>query len=698
MIASEQTIQAIDKMVNARTVAVVGASNDPSKFGYMIVNSILQGGFGGKIFPVNPKGGKILGLKVYTSLKEVPGELDLVVIIVPAQFVAGVLREAGERKVPGVMICSGGFREQGRPDLEDELRIVSKEFGIRMMGPNIQGFNYPPNRFHPIFFPVIKTQGPMAIITQSGSITNAFTEMGFYEGLGITGAMNVGNQADICESDYIEYFGSDDLTRVIVMYVEGVMDGRRFLKALNRTTIKKPVVLIKAGRTAAGQQSAASHTGSLASSHAVFCAACRQFGALVSNDLETVYDYAKALGTMRAPKGNRVFSVTSSGGGNTLHLDEAESQGLIFPRLPDEMVSELKLQNLSPLAIFKNPVDLVGNTAEHFKKVALVADKYNVADIILLDYGDPVIGGVEVAKYLAENIKASLAVTYFAGGEEERRGRIKMQESGIPVFHTPERAMRGIGAAVWWANYQRTREQKLRQNHIEDNKAPSLGALGQKGFFVLEPDAVELLKDYNIPYPRHELAHDAHEAVSIADRLGYPVVLKVVSPDVLHKSDAGGVMVGLENPAQVKTGYTKVIDRVQRAVPNANIKDMLVCKQVENGIEAIVGALNDPVFGPTVMFGLGGVFTEVLHDVAFRIAPIDRLDAEEMIKEIQGYPVLAGVRGHSKCDVGQLVNLLLAISKLVTEKVDIKELDLNPVRLFADGLMVLDVRMVKKSD
>jgi acyl-CoA synthetase (NDP forming) len=454
-----QTIQAIDRMLKARSIAVVGASNDRSKFGYMIVDSLVQGGFEGGIYPINPKGGEILGLKVYPSLKEVPGPIDLVVIIVPAQFVAAVLREAGEKGAPGVAICSGGFGEQGRADLEEELKAIARQYGIRIMGPNIQGFNYPPNKCHPIFFPVIKTRGPMAVITQSGSITNAFSEMGAYEGLGITGAMNLGNQADICESDYIEYFATDENTKVIVLYLEGVIKGRRFLEALKRTTAKKPVVLIKAGRTVAGQQSAASHTGSLASSHAVFSAACRQFGAVVVNDLETVYDCAKALGTMREPKGNRVFSVTSSGGGNTLHLDEAESQGLVFPPLPSEMVEELKRIGLSPLAIFRNPVDLVGNVAEHFKKVALVADKYDVADIILLDYGDPVIGGVDVAKFLAMNIKASLAVTYFAGGQEEREGRVKMQEAGIPVFHTPERAMRGIGAAVWASNYRGTRRQ-----------------------------------------------------------------------------------------------------------------------------------------------------------------------------------------------------------------------------------------------
>jgi acyl-CoA synthetase (NDP forming) len=274
--------------------------------------------------------------------------------------------------------------------------------------------------------------------------------------------MNLGNQVDICESDYIEYFGVDELTRVIVLYLEGVTSGRRFLEALKRTTLKKPVVIIKAGRTLAGQQSALSHTGSLASNHAVFSAACRQFGAVVGNDLETVYDYAKALGTMREPKGNRVFSVTSSGGGNTLHLDEAESQGLVFPPLPNEMVEELRRLELSPLAMFRNPVDLAGTTTEHFTKVALLADKYDVADTILLDYGDPIVGGVDIAKYLAAEIKASLAVTYFAGGEEERIGRVRMQGAGIPVFTTPERAMRGIGAAVWWANYRRTRGQSQR--------------------------------------------------------------------------------------------------------------------------------------------------------------------------------------------------------------------------------------------
>jgi acyl-CoA synthetase (NDP forming) len=281
----EETVQVLKKIFNARSVALVGASSDSSKYGYMTLNSILGGGYEGQIYPVNPKGGKILGLEVYPSLSEVPGEPELLVVLVPATFVPGVLREAAQKGIKNAIILSGGFREAGRPDLEAEIAAISREYGLRFVGPNIQGINYLPNKLCAMFFPVITTKGPLAIVSQSGTITAALSEWAADEKLGISAAVNLGNQVDLCESDYLDFFASDEKTKVVAMYTEGLKDGRRFLETIRRVALQKPIAILKSGRTVAGQRSAASHTGSLAGSHDVFRAACRQFGAVNAADL-----------------------------------------------------------------------------------------------------------------------------------------------------------------------------------------------------------------------------------------------------------------------------------------------------------------------------------------------------------------------------------------------------------------------------
>jgi acetyltransferase len=688
----EETVQVLKKIFNARSVVLVGASSDSTKYGYMTLNSILRGGYEGQIYPVNPKGGKILGLEVYPSLSEVPGEPELLVVLVPANFVPGVLREAAQKGIKNAIILSGGFREGGRPDLEAEIAAVSREYGLRFAGPNIQGINYLPNKLCAMFFPVITTKGPLAIVSQSGTITAALSEWAADEQLGISAAVNLGNQVDLCESDYLDFFASDEKTKVVAMYTEGLQDGRRFLETIGRVVLQKPIAILKSGRTAAGQRSASSHTGSLAGSHGVFSAACRQFGAVKADDLETLYDSAKALATLKDPQGNRILIITTSGGAGTLASDEAESLGLVLPSLPQRFVEELKKVDLSPLAIFSNPFDLVSISADHFKKVALLADQFDVADVFLLNFGDPVVGAAEVAKLLAANIKASLAVSYLGGGEEEKLGRVEMHKAGIPVFPAPERAIRGIAAAVWAARYRRAHGKEAVRTPLVKRDRPRSEEKGSK--FVLEPEAIDCLKQYQIPYPDYGYAPSAAEAVQIAESLGYPVVLKVVSPEVIHKSDAGGVVLGLNNAQDVSTGFERMVSQVKKAVPGASVEGALVCRQVSGGIEVIVGALEDPVFGATVMLGLGGIFTEVLKDVTFRIAPLERRDAAEMITELKGYPLLAGTRGQGKRDLNPLIDLLMSVSRLITDRPEVRELDLNPVRVFEQGLVALDVRLL----
>ncbi|MGD8564268.1 MAG: acetate--CoA ligase family protein [Desulfarculaceae bacterium] len=686
-----KTTEQLDRIFKARSLALVGASSDPGKLGYMTLNSIVSGGYEGPIYPVNPKGGEIMGLKVYGALSEISEPVDLAVIIVPAKFVPGVMREAAEQKIKGAVILSAGFREAGRADLEEEIAAIARENDLRFVGPNVQGINYLPNKLCAMFFPVITQRGPMAVLTQSGSATAALSEWAAAEGVGISAAVNLGNQTDLCESDYLDYFAQDEHTKVIAMYLEGIADGPRFLASLEKACTQKPVVILKSGRTEAGERSVRSHTGALAGNHRVFNSACRQAGAIITDSIENLYDCAKGVAGIKPPRGNRVLSIATSGGMGTLAADQAQAENLDITPLPEAFARELKQQGLAPLTDAANPLDLGYVRAADFQQAALMADEMGVADIILLNLGDPVPGAVEVAQYLSRKMKASLAVSYLGGGEEEKKGRVEMHKLGLAVYPSPERAMRAIGAALRWA--EKERAQSTSDFGRRKPAPPSKRSGPIESRFLLEPEAVELLTGYGVSYPPHGVAHSPEEAAEIAESLGFPVVLKVVSPDVLHKTEAGGVMTGLSSPQAVKKAYEDIMQSASSYASEAKIEGILVCRQAPAGLEAIVGAVQDSVFGPTLMFGLGGIHTEIFKDVSFRVLPIQPRDAEEMIREIKAFPLLAGVRGNAGIDVGSLREMIMAVSRVLEDRPEVREMDLNPVRLYTQGVEVLDVRL-----
>jgi len=448
--------RSLDMIFKARSVAVVGASADSSKLGFMTLASIVKGGFEGRIFPVNPNAGEILGLKCYASLLDIPEPIDLAVIIVPARFVADILSEAVKKGVPGAVILSAGFKEAGHFDLEEEIAQISRSGGIRFVGPNVQGITYTPNKLCAMFFPVITMPGPLAVITQSGSATAALSEWAVDDGLGICAAVNVGNQADLCESDYLAYFSKEKSVGAVPMYIEGLEDGRRFMDTVHKVSPFMPVIVLKSGKSKIAKEAAASHTGSLAGSHRVFTAALRQVGGLPADNLTDLYDRAKGAAMIKPPKGKRVLSIATSGGMGALAADAAANEDLILPTLPRQYIESMKRENVSALAHIGNPIDLGYVSIAEFERTAVLADEYDVADTILLNFGDPMPGAVEMIINLAAMLKSSLAVSYCGGGQEERRDRIKLNQSGIPVFHSPERAIRGLGAAVEYAQWKRS--------------------------------------------------------------------------------------------------------------------------------------------------------------------------------------------------------------------------------------------------
>lgn len=447
---------AIQAMLGARSLAVVGASGNLKKFGGMTMETLVNGGYDGLLYPVNPKGGEILGHKVFRSIDEIPRKIDAAVVIVPAKYVAGVIEQAAEKGAKVAAILSAGFREFGRQDLESEILAMARKKGLRIMGPNIQGVTSLRNSMCAMFFPVLKQKGPVSLVTHSGSVTAAMAEWAERDKLGISAAVNLGNQTDICEADYIEYFADDPDTGVIACYLEGIKDGQRFLSVIKSAAKKKPIVILKTGRTDSGVKSAASHTGSLAGSYEVFKGVCKQSGVVSVSETVDLYDAAKGLALIHT-KGNRVFIISSSGGSATLAVDEVEANGLTLPPLPASAIQELNGLGLPEMAHVSNPFDLPFTVAEPFLKVAEIIDKYGMADTILFSFADPVTGVDAQWIKSALQLKTAVAMCFMGGGDVELKSTPVLNERGLAVFPSPERAIHGIAAAAWRASYLKSR-------------------------------------------------------------------------------------------------------------------------------------------------------------------------------------------------------------------------------------------------
>jgi acyl-CoA synthetase (NDP forming) len=447
----------MDRFFNARTVAVVGASTNPDKLGHVILANILAGGFTGHVYPINPKEKKILGTPVYSSMDDIPEKLDLVVIVVPAALVPGVLRQAAAKGAGAAIIISGGFREAGRIDLEKELLEISVETGIRLVGPNCQGINYIPNKLC-ASWPLITMQGNMAVISQSGTVAATLSGWAEEEGWGISTAVSLGNQIDVNETDLIYTLAGDDNIKSIALYLEGAKDGRKFLDASENLIAKKPLIVLKSGRTAGGQRAAASHTKSLAGRDEIFDAACRQSGVVRANDIESLYDMSKALASLQMMGGNRLMVITSSGGSGILAVDNAEMHGLFVPSLPVGTVEKLRQAEIPPNATLANPLDLTVATAQEYKNALQVLVQEDLADLYLLIFGDPIPGAAGTAEWLRQQVGPRVAVAYLGGGLVEKEERIKLHQAGIPVFPTPERAVVALGSVVWLQKYKNARK------------------------------------------------------------------------------------------------------------------------------------------------------------------------------------------------------------------------------------------------
>jgi acetyltransferase len=656
---------------------MIGASANPEKLSFQIFRNLRDAGFAGEIIPVNPKGETILGIPSLKSATEIPEGTDLAVVMIPAKLVPGAMLQLGERKVKAAIVITGGFAESGAEGaaLQRELAENAAQCGIRVVGPNCQGVNYPDHGLC-ASWPLLTRRGDMAIVSQSGTVGAALIDWASQDRLGFSAFVSLGNRADVDEADLISFFADDPNTKVIALYIEGVKDAAKFLAAVK--ACRKPLVILKAGRTQQGRKAAESHTRSLAGRDEIYEAVFRQYRVHRAYTLEELYDYAKALAYVAAPQGNRVLIVTSSGGSAIIATDALEEAGFRLAPVPPELARQLRefLPSHCPIG---NPIDLTGDaTAAWYRRVLELADGHY--DLVVTIFGDPIPGASEVIRPGRCEL-----VAYLGGADVEREERARMGEKKIAVFPTPERAVKAL------ARHTCFRRQKFAVEGV-----PAAAATPAAAPASLTPaGSMAFLKQSWLPVTPFAAAANEDEAVAAARDIGFPVAVKINSPDVTHKADVGGVVLNVADEAGVRAAFRRLA-----AVETAGgfrAGGALVCGMAAPGVEVIIGVTRDNQFGHAVMFGMGGTMVEVLKDVSFRIVPFSELDAAEMIGEVRGARILQGVRGAKPADVAALKKLLLQVSELVARNPEIEELDLNPIFVSPRGVQIADARVVLAS-
>lgn len=694
-------------------IAVVGASKNPNKASHQILRSMVVEGFTGNLYPVNPGETELLGLKVYPSLAAVPGECDLVVIAVPAPHVPGVMREAAARgDVKAAIIVSAGFSETGIPErvaLERETLEIAKQAGIRVMGPNCVGVINTENNLVTSFHPGLKmVKGNIAVFTQSGAAGGTILMAGHAEPapMGFAKWGHVGNMSDVTNLELLEYFGEDPTVKVIAGYVESVRDGRELMRLADRITRKKPILLLKVGRTELGSKAALSHTGALAGSDRVYDAALAQCGIIRVQTMTELVDAARAISMLPMPKGNRVCILTEAGGPGIIAMDELGADGSVTLAPLTQETQEKLAKVLPPMAMIAKPNGYVDMTAaamekQHAEALRIVLEDPNVDSVILISVPPTFLPAEWVAREVAKVAKTydKPVVINFMMGESMAAARRHLEENGLPTFETPERAARALinltKAAARLAPGAAAEAAAAGAVEIDATEVhPAVREAIRQERNLLEHEAVHLLSDAGVKTHPCLFARNREAAMEAADSIGYPVVIKVVSPQILHKSDYGGVRLNLKDREAVGRAYDEMMQGVRAKAPDAEILGAVVTPFVTGGAEVIVGMTRDPQFGPVIMFGMGGIFVEVFKDVSFRVAPFTRQEALAMIDETKASAVLRGARGAAPKDVEALADLLVRVGNIAVANPQIREMDLNPVLVQEHGLAVLDARVI----
>lgn len=699
----------LDGLFRPKSVAVIGASATPGKIGFSVVEALLNGKYTGDIYPINLKLDEILGVKVYKSILDLKDKVDLAVITIPAKFVLNAVEECGQAGVKGVSVITSGFGEVGDQETERKLVEAAHKYGMRLLGPNIIGTLSNSDKCNASFATMLPLGGSGSLISQSGALLIAL-DMGTYlRGVGFDKLVSLGNMADVDFADIIDWLQDDPAVNCISLYIEGLKDGRRFMEVCRNS--KKPIIALKSGVSAHGAAAAASHTGSLAGAAAVYGNAFEQSGVIQASNLNNLFDLTLAFELQPAMQGDNLLIVTNGGGVGVLATDSAERHGIPLKFTPPELQTAFK-DYMPDFGSAKNPVDITGGAGlEGYKKCIAFGLPQDWVDGLTVLYCETAVtdpmeiaqGVYEAIQSAGEAIKTKPITVSFVGGERCAKAMRWLMEHGIPAYDDPDRAVAAIGGL---RKYGRLLAEKAANSTVDEInvdraavKALLDGARKDGRKALTEVEAKKLFSLYGMSVARSELAKDEEEAVREANAIGYPIVMKIVSPDILHKSDARGVKVNIKDDDMVREWYKKILANAKEYKADARILGVCIQKMEDLGTEVILGSINDSAFGPTVMFGLGGIFVEVLKDVTFAVSPVTHNEALKMQSAIRGAKILAGARGEAPRDREAMARTISLYSQMILDlKDEIAETDANPIMLYEEGkgLKIVDARVILK--
>jgi len=701
----------INSLINPKSIAVVGATNRPGSVGISIFRNLIEVPFQGIVYPVNPRARSIQGVRAYTSLRDIPDDLDMVVIIVAPQLVPSVVEEAALKKARSCIVITAGFKEVGGEGIqrEKELSALARACGIRLLGPNCLGIVNTSKdvRMNASFARKMPRSGNIALISQSGAMCVAMLDVALGRNMGLSKSVSIGNKADITEVDLLRYFRDDPETDVIIMYLEDIADGIAFMEIAREITLSagKPIFALKVGRSEEGSRAAASHTGSLAGSDSSYDAIFLQSGIQRVDGVGELFDYAQAFSMQPVPKGDRIAIITNSGGPGIMATDALIRPGLHLATLSEETTRQLR-DIVPPSASIRNPVDLIGD-ADHARYEAalrcVLSDEGVDGAIVILTPAatTEILKTAEIVPRVSRDIPKPI-LSSFMGLVDVSEGVSYLEQNGIPNYAFPEAAARTMAAMVRYRDRVRPDRKKKRSvwRLLEDPEKAS-GIIheklkGRKTCYMPEKEASEILRCYAFPLLKSLLVSESPDIERTVQEIGFPVVMKIDSPDIVHKSDAGGVLVNIKTMEQARISFEAIIQNAKNYNPLAKINGVLVQQMAGEGLEVILGASRDPKFGPICMFGLGGIFVEALKDVTFRLAPMWESSAENMIRSIKAYKVLQGIRGNPPSDIKAAELCILQLSDMVSHHPEIKELDINPLIIYPEGqgCVVADARIL----
>jgi len=680
----------LDALFAPRSIAVVGASQDPDKLGYVLLKNVIDYKFQGKVYPVNPKADEILGQKAYPQISSIPDKVDLALLSIPSHLVLPVVEECSECGVQSLVILSSGFREAGEEgeQIQNRIRKICRSAGMRALGPNCMGiYNLSASLNGTYFWELPRIKGNISFISQSGAYGGILFNEIRQRHIGISKFISIGNMVDIDQADILRYLSMDNDTHTIALFIEDVRNGQEFMEAASEVSRVKPIVAFKAGRSEAGTRAAKSHTGAMAGSYEVYEAAFKQSGVISALNTEEFFDVTMALSSWYncLPKNSNLAILTISGGPSVTASDTCEEIGLGVPEFSEETREQIK-EYIPFFGADSNPVDMTPqmNPDNYEACVDTVFSLEDIGGAIAINVG---LDRKEFASALVKASKKHAKPVVSFTIDTPELSKIFNQNS-IPIYPTPERSVHAYNGLVKYRTYsERKRSKDTEQKTLK--LSILLEQLAQEGKKTLtEHECAKVLQEYGIPVCRASATKNMEEALKWAKSIGYPVVLKIHSQDILHKSETGGVFVDLKDEHELKDAWQKILKKFGQE------SEVLIQEHVPPGVELIIGGKRDPIFGPTVLVGLGGVFTEVLKDISLRICPLDKREALEMIQELKGYPILKGYRGKAKCDLEAIANVLLNVSHLLLSNSRLEELDINPLIVHEKRAVAVDLLMV----